>query len=294
MGVKRIVAGVVIFSLGCVVGFLMGGSSDEKGSAGEQVPVAASKRSAMDVDDMIRDALFRRERAEKEEAEERLRRLSGNWISADGQKKARLDDDVLEFGVTPDWPDLEGRRFLIGRDHFAFLTESGRYHFTVFDDEPDAMVLFKQDRATRSPTTLTLYREGSPHAASRPPLPDTPPPPQIQAMLDVIPSIRANESVAGVNGRMGSAWKGEVGEVGVIRGSGSMGESDFEVDLGVDGQWVLQTSQGDSGELHRFRVVRTWVKDRREHGPIVERVVYPYYEFGKIITGPMQSRPAGE
>ena len=113
-------------------------------------------------------------------------------------------------------------------------------------------------------------------------------------MLDVIPSIRANESVAGVNGRMGSAWKGEVGEVGVIRGSGSMGESDFEVDLGVDGQWVLQTSQGDSGELHRFRVVRTWVKDRRERGPIVERVVYPYYEFGKIITGPMQWRPAGE
>jgi hypothetical protein len=271
---------------------LIGARFDEKVIAGEQARVAASNGMAWDVDQMVADGLWRRERAEKEEAEERLAKLSGNWISADGQKKAKLDYDVLEFGKVPDWPDLEDRCFLINARHRIFLTESGRYHLTVFNDQPDTMIFYKYDRTTKSVSLLTLYREGSPHAASRSPLPETPPPPQIQALLDLIPNIPAQESVAGMNQRIGSVWKGKME---LFEHSGSMGESDSEVDLGVDGQWLLLLSQTDSGELHRFRLVRTWVKDWREkQGPIVERVVYPYYEFGKIITGPMQSRPAGE
>ena len=44
-----------------------------------------------------------------------------------------------------------------------------------------------------------------------------------------------------------------------------------------------------------LRVVRAWVKDRRDRpSPDVQRVVHPSYEHGKIITGPMQSHPAQE
>jgi hypothetical protein len=278
--------------VGFLAGLVVGGRLDEKAAAAAHARAEANFRASADLNRKLEEEVGRRERAKEEEAEERLKKLSGNWISADGQKTAKLDYDVLEFGKTPDWPDLEGRGFLLSPGHLRFLTESGRYRINVLDDQPDTMIFFKQDRATKSLFRLALYREGSPFAACRPPLPDTPPPPKIQALLDLIPGIPAHESVAGLEQRMASVWGDKVEIIDWWKESG---ETDVEVDLGVDGQWIFQRSANQSGELSVFRLVRTWAKDRREKpGPMVERVVYPFYEFGKIITGPMQSHPAGE
>ncbi|MCW1926245.1 hypothetical protein OKA05_27070 [Luteolibacter arcticus] len=289
---QRIVSLVVVFALGCLMGLVLGYRMGERDSSARPAkPVVTVADPAEVSQAAVREEAWRMREAEDKKASDRMKKLAGTWISADGEKKATVEWNVLKFGQTPDWPDLEGRSFLLGADHLLFLTESGRYMVSVSDAEPDAMVFMKRDLKTESLSRLTLYREGSPRASSRPPLPDTPPPPSIQALLDLIPDLIEHESVDGVNRRMAPVWGGTMD---MIHGFGTMGEFDAEFDLGVDGQWLLQRKDKGGGKLLRFRLVRCWVKDRREYGPDVERVIYPYYEFGKIITGPMKSHTAGE
>ncbi|MCW1887446.1 hypothetical protein OKA04_22105 [Luteolibacter flavescens] len=235
--------------------------------------------------------LLQKERRNEEEANERLKLRSGKWISADGQTMLSADGELLEFGDAPGWPDLAKHAFLVPGDSNVFYSLSGRYIARIYHDRPDEFVFFKSDRKSGSLIVLTLYREGTPHAASRPPLPNTAPPPRIQAILDLIPGIQENESVEEINRKMAEVWSGKLD---IIRNTMERGESDLEFNLDVEGQWVLQRSEKENGELMRFRIVRTWVEDRRSPGgPEVERVAYPYYEFGKIITGPMQFHVAG-
>ena len=49
---------------------------------------------------------------EKDHWLENLLKLSGDWVSGDGEQKAKLDGRVLSFGDTPDWPDLQNRDFI--------------------------------------------------------------------------------------------------------------------------------------------------------------------------------------
>lgn len=276
MRVKRIVSFLLVFALGGLVGALVIRRVDFSSAA-------SAPLTSEEVREMAMRMRWREEQQKSDEADEHLKRLSGNWISADGQKKAKANDDILEFGTTPDWPEIEGRRFLLGKDYWAFVAGSGRYNVMLFQDRPDELVIFRKDDKTESLSRLTLYREGSKHAASLPPLPDTPPPPKIQKLLDLIRGLKEHESVADVDRRMD--WQGEAE---LINGSSSLGEADLEFDLRVDDQWVLQRKENQSGKLLRFRLVRTWVKERRDLSADVERVVYPYYEFGKVITGPSE------
>lgn len=223
----------------------------------------------------------------EEESHHKLEDLSGDWISGDGEQKAKLDGQILTFGETPDWPDLQGRDFLLG-ENLQFLSETGHYWMSW---EADSIAFTKEDRTTKSLSGLTLYRKGSPFAEARPPLPRTPPPPSIQALLDLVPTIREGETLKAVLVRSPLGWDGKMP---VIGGHSGFGESDMVFDLGVNGEWVLKAKEVEGGKILRFQVVRGYVKDRNGKGPDVQRVVFPYFEFGKIITGPMESRPARE
>jgi len=48
------------------------------------------------------------------------------------------------------------------------------------------------------------------------------------------------------------------------------------------------------GKMLWFRLVRSYARDPGGDGPDIGRVVFPYYESGKVITGPMESRAAGK
>ncbi|WP_341405548.1 hypothetical protein [Luteolibacter soli] len=291
----RIASLLFAFVLGCLVGVVIEYRLAEReksallaryGVRAEEPPKELSVEA--------RGEALRMMQEEKDQEAAFLKRRSGNWISADGLKKAKLNDDILEFGSMPEWPDLDGRSFMLSKDG-VFLTEAGRYLMQSSDGEPDTLSFIKRQRDTQGFTRLTLYREGSPHAASRPPLPDTPPPPDIQKMLDLIPRMNEHEAVGAMIQRMAEAGVvvRKEGIADIIDFDADRGEKRLEFDLGFDDQWVLQRSEDAKGEVYRFRLFRTWVKDRREGGdPEVERVVYPYYEFGRIITGPMESRAA--
>ena len=153
------------------------------------------------------------------------------------------------------------------------MSETGYYGMSCKADE---IVFSKEDRLTKSLSALTLYRKGSPFAAARPPLPRTPPPPSIQALLDLVPTIRESESLETVVG-----------------GGSGLGQSNIYFDLEVNGEWMLLAGKEvEGGKILSFRLLRRYMKDRKEKGPDVQRVVFPYYEFGKVITGPMESRQA--
>ena len=167
------------------------------------------------------------------------------------------------------------------------MSETGYYGMSCKADE---IVFSKEDRLTKSLSALTLYRKGSPFAAARPPLPRTPPPPSIQALLDLVPTIRESESLETVFGRLPKDWDGKLTVVG---GGSGLGQSNIYFDLEVNGEWMLLAGKEvEGGKILSFRLLRRYMKDRKEKGPDVQRVVFPYYEFGKVITGPMESRQA--
>ncbi|HEY1123876.1 MAG TPA: hypothetical protein VGE67_19820 [Haloferula sp.] len=217
---------------------------------------------------------------------ENLAKLSGEWISGDGEQKAKLSGRILVFEDAPDWPDLENREFQLGED-LRFLSETGRYWMS---GEGDEIVFSKEDRLTKSLSALTLYRKGSPFAAARPPLPRTPPPPSIQSLLDLVPTIRESESLEAVLGRLPKDW---AGKLTVIGGGVESRESNIYFDLEVNGEWMLHAKKKVADDkILRFRLFRGYMRDSKGKGPDVMRVVFPYYEFGKVITGPMESRAA--
>jgi hypothetical protein len=277
---------VIAFGVGCLTGTLSVWFFRASGNRGEveqpTAEVALAEPFALPGEQLVEKP------AEREDGLKNLLKLSGDWISGDGEQKAKLDYRILSFEDTPDWPDLQKQDFLLGTE-LQFLSDTGFY---TMSGEEDTITFIKEDRKTKSLSRLTLYRMGSPFAAARPPLPRTPPPPSIQALLDLVPTIRESESLEAVFSRFPKDW---TGKLTVIGGDSGMGESDIFFDLEVNGEWMLHAKKKLRGDkILRFRLVRSYMQDRNGKGPDVRRVVFPYYEFGKIITGPMEAKDAAQ
>ena len=165
-----------------------------------------------------------------------LSKLSGNWVSADGQQSAELDYRTLRFSDTIDWPDISNRYFLIGNE-MQFMTNRGYYNISTLYTEPDEMCFLKEDLKTGDLTSFTLYREGTPRARSRRPLVEKTPPPKVQELLDVIPTIKPEEKRDSVMKRLGLA---DDKMLELLGGERSREEHDLIFSLGIDNEWMLR------------------------------------------------------
>lgn len=217
---------------------------------------------------------------------DRLLRLSGAWISADGQQAAELDYRTLSFGATKNWPDIENQTYLLGQE-MQFLSKDGFYSVCV-DEAPDSLRIIKQDLATDAYCGFTLYREGSPQARSREPLGDITPPPVIRGILDQIPNIREGERKDAVMGRIDLG----PGKIEVLECFSSLGVTDMLISLGIDRHWMLKLdykldppdSPESEATILRFQIIRGEIDDARNGSHDIEQIIYPYFHFGKIIT----------
>ncbi|HRQ87606.1 MAG TPA: hypothetical protein PLA50_02340 [Bacteroidia bacterium] len=222
---------------------------------------------------------------------DRLAVLSGDWVSADGDQTAQLDYRVLRFKSTVDWPDLDGRSFLLGEE-MQFMTESGFYSLHASGDSFDMIFLIKEGASPDGDLSrLTLYREGSPLARSRQPLGEKMPPPKVQALLDAIPSIREGVRKDDVMERLGLARDGSLELLDAERSSG---QTDMLLTLGIDDEWMLRlrydvesSDVADSeAKLRKFQVVRGYVNDIKAGRFDIEKRIYPYFLNGRIIGAP--------
>ena len=231
--------------------------------------------------------------------EDWLSKLSGKWVSADGQQTADLDFRVLRFGETTGWPEVSRKTFLLGREmDFMSSDGSGSYTISTVYAEPNTMQVIREQTATCSLTGFTLYRDGTPRARSRLPVPKAVPPPEIQVLLGGIRTIKVGESKGEVLKRLSFA---DIRGSEVIDWYRGLGDNHVTYDLGVDGHWMLRLSYHqksavigeDDGELGDMRVFRGYVDDFRKGISDIEDIVYPYYENGYVITGPNEAEQAG-
>jgi hypothetical protein len=218
-----------------------------------------------------------------EREREHLRRLTGEWASWDGQQVANFDGRILRFQSAKGWPDLDSKSFLLGTD-LQILSESGLYFVKAYYSDMDAMHFVKQDLASEDLSSFILFRAGTPRARARPPLPHTPPPPAIQAMLD---SMARMNSAADLNGTPKPDSSANDLPIEVIQYDGtSLGgdNPDMIVRLGEGDEWMVQISQS-RGKVTRQRIIRGSAElVRKGEGGIAEHL-YPYYVDGKLITG---------
>lgn len=229
---------------------------------------------------------------------DRLDNLSGKWVSADGEQSAELDYRMLHFGDTADWPDLNSKTFLIGREMQFLSDDGGIYTICTFNGNPDEMHFIKEDSESiknnselADLTSLLLYREGSPNARSRKPLGEKKPPAKAQALLDAIPSIEFGERKDALMARLGLA---DDDSLELLLGERSMGESDLIFSLGIDSEWMLKlaftvdspNAEESEAVIRRFQLFRGYVDDVREGRLDVQKHVYPYFGGGKVIAKP--------
>ncbi|MCB1079028.1 MAG: hypothetical protein KDM64_14495 [Verrucomicrobiae bacterium] len=227
--------------------------------------------------------------------EEWLRKLSGNWVSADGQQSAVLNYRRLRFDKTVDWPDISQRSFLLGEE-MQFMTNRGFYVISTLYAEPDRMCFIKEDLQTGALTEFTLYREGSPNARSRKPLADKTPPPRVQKLLDAIPTIKAGETKDSVMARLGLA---DDDSLELLGGQRETGYTDMIFSLGIDNEWMLRlefsvdSTDEEDGEavIRHFQIVRGYVDDGRNGRFDIQKLVYPYFTDGQIIVAPPEAEP---
>jgi hypothetical protein len=225
-----------------------------------------------------------------------LSKLSGSWTSIDGQINAELDFRMLRFKAAPDWQDLENQTFLLGSE-MQFLSSRGVYLIQARYSEPDEMWFCLEDEVTEDLTSFTLFREGTPKAGSRTPIPRGEPPQKVRDLLGLIPSIRAGELKDTALERLGL---GDLDGYEILGGEGGLGETDLILALGIDNHWMLALAyrrlSPDDDEskavLRTFKLYQGYVDDVRAGFSEFERVAYPYYENGKIITGPSKAEQA--
>jgi hypothetical protein len=234
-------------------------------------------------------------REAEHDGDELLSKLSGAWTSIDGQINADLDFRMLRFKAAPDWQDLENQTFLLGSE-MDFLSSRGVYLIQTRYSEPDEMWFCLEDEVTEDLTSFTLFREGSPKAGSRTPIPRGEPPQKVRDLLRLIPLIRAGELKDTVLERCGL---GDLDGFELLGGEGGLGETDLILALGIDDHWMLsigyrRLSPDDESKavLRTFKLFQGYVDDVREGLLELERVAFPYYDNGKIITGPSQAEQA--
>lgn len=201
----------------------------------------------------------------------------GLWISLDGRQSARIENGFLLFLDAQGWPDLAGKRFLLGNNS-RFLSDSGFYTISYLDAAPDWMSFIKEDLGTNELTSFTVYREGSTLARSRKPLPAQAPPAEIRALIDFIPSIRQGESWESVSSRCPSGIDG----FEILDHDSNLGETHLVLNLGKNNEWFLRADHGDSG-IYRFQVVRGMLDDNGDLE--ITDYLHPSYYDDKIITG---------
>lgn len=205
---------------------------------------------------------------------EQLAKLSGKWASGDGSVSATFDYRMLHFHETKGWPDLDGKTFLLGSE-LQFLSEAGLYSIGLEDSEPSKLRIIKEDRGSKDLISFSLFREGDPRCRARPPFSDTPPPPEIQAILDEIPSIRLGESADALLKRLVFP---RVPTATPITGMTSAGQSDDVWSLG--GEWLLKLSETNRDGVVRFQIARGTAKPLE-----YSEYRYPYYVWKKLVTG---------
>lgn len=224
-----------------------------------------------------------------------LSKLSGSWISADGEQNANLDFRTLRFGRTGTWADLENNTYLLGQE-MQFLSDSGFYSVCQMES-PDALRIIKKDLVTEDVYGFTIYRADSPRARARQPLGDVVPPPSVQKLLNEIPNIRPTDRKDTVLQRMGI----EEDRLEILDGSSSLGETDLLLNLGIDGHWMLKLGYKSPGPeagpseatLKRFQIVRGYIDDAREGDLDVEQFIYPYFVYDKVVAGPSKAEQTG-
>lgn len=222
-----------------------------------------------------------------------LSKLSGKWVSANGEQSAELDFRMLRFGDAADWPDLSGKTFLLGQE-MQFLTDSGFYTISTLYSNPDEMRFIKEDSVTEDLSSLTLYREGSPRARSRAPIPEAEPPTKVQAILDGILTIKDGELKDAVLARLGlNGFEG----LEVLAGESGLGETDILFDLGIDDHWMLYVAytrkspdaEESEAVLRQLQILRGYVDEAREGWLDTGKPVYPYFAQGQVITKNQQA-----
>lgn len=225
-----------------------------------------------------------------------LSNLSGTWTSIDGQIDAVLDFRMLSFKTTPDWPDLENQTFLLGSE-MQFLSSRGVYLINTRYSEPDVMWFCLEDKVTKDLTTFTLFREGTPKAASRKPIPEGEPPLKVRELLLLIPSIRDGELKETALEGLGLK---DLEGLEILTGESGLGNTDLILALGIDDHWMLSLAyqrlnpndDESKAVLRTFKLFQGYVDDVRSGFLELERVAYPYYENGMIIRGPSQAEKA--
>ncbi len=212
--------------------------------------------------------------------------LSGKWVSMDGEQTAIFHPEYLQFGNMTTWPELKQRRIDIGHE-MVFRTDFGYYVISTFYDQPDELFLTCRSSGINDLTSLTLYREGTPLAGSRKPIPYAEPTKELQALLSGIHSIKDGESKDVVFGRLGL---GDLKGLEVIDRQSGLGQTDELWDLGIDDHWMLYViytldspgTDESQAVLRRFQVIRGYVDDNK--WPDTGKIIYPYFAKGKVIT----------
>lgn len=140
--------------------------------------------------------------------EARLRVITGNWVSATGEQKASIDGRKIRFNTATHWPDLEGGAGTLAPG-LHFQTNQGSYSLDITNEDRDRIVIHTYNIHADS-LSFVLYREGTKHANSRKPLPETAPPAKVKSILDKIPTIKIGESRNAVMKRLGLDQDGSI------------------------------------------------------------------------------------
>ncbi len=169
-----------------------------------------------------------------------------------------------------------------------FLSEAGIYSIGAEDSGWSKIRVIKEDRVTKDLVSFSLFREGDPRCRARPPFSGTPPPLEIQTILDAIPGIRPGESADALLKRLVFP---NVPSATVITGMTSAGQSDDVWSLG--GEWLLKLSETNQDGVVRFQIVRGTAKPLE-----YSEYRYPYYVSKILVTGVSASglqefRPVG-
>ena len=222
-----------------------------------------------------------------------LEKLSGKWISADGQQNAEIDFRTLRFKDMGQWADLDNQTYLLGQE-MQFLSKGGFYSVCQ-TEASDSLRIIKKDLMTDDVYGFTLYRSDFPRARARAPLSQVEPPPEIRIILAAIPKIQQTDRKDDVLRVM----KLDEEKMEILEGSSSLGETDRLFNLGIDDHWMLKLgykrprpdSPPEQTTFKRFQLVRGYVDDVRRDGALdVEQFIYPYFVFDKIVTGPTSTQ----
>ena len=102
---------------------------------------------------------------EHEHWQNELAALSGTWKSPNGSIRCVLDYRVMRLETEGNWGDLHDRVFLLGQS-MDFMTKFGHYTVTFGDDEPDTIVLVRENLESAELDSVKLMRERGANAGN--------------------------------------------------------------------------------------------------------------------------------